>query len=112
MAGQVDLDAARVARAEANGKSPTIMFGGKTFDLPPEMPFAIVESVGELTKAQEDGDGFATAALLSQIARSLFRDRYQEFLDIGPSMTDMQTLLENVAGLYGLNTGESPASEG
>lgn len=112
MAGTVDLDAARAARAEANGERPTVTFGGKTYELPIEMPFAIVESVGELQKAQDDQDGIAVAGILANIAQSMFGDRYQEFLAAGPSMTDMQSLLENVAGLYGLTPGESPASEG
>lgn len=108
----VDLDTARAARAEAIGEAPTVKFGGLVFELPPEMPFAIVESIRDLSKAQEESDGLAVAGVLSDIAQALFRSRYQEFLDLGPSMTDMQALLENVSGLYGMNAGESPASEG
>lgn len=112
MAGQVDLDAARAARAEQNGERPTVIFGGKTFELPVEMPFTIVESVNEMQAASESGDGYTISRKLNEIASDLFGDRYKEFLEQHPSMPDMQALLENIAPLYGLNQGESSASEG
>lgn len=110
--GNVDLDAARAARAEQNGEHPTVTFGGEMFELPTEMPFTIVESVNEMQKAQEEGDGYAISKLLTGIAQDLFGERYEEFLTKHPSMLDMQSLLENIAPLYGLDQGESQASEG
>ena len=111
MAGQYDLDAARAARAEQNGEHPTIKFGGVIFELPFEMPFSIVESVGEMQAAQESSDGYKVSQMLNAVAQDLFGDRYEEFLSFQPSMLDMQSLLENIAPLYGLTTGESSASE-
>ena len=108
----VDLDAARAARAEANGEAPTVKFGGLVFALPTEMPYTIVESVNAMQAAQEGGDGYGITKQLTAIAMDLFGDRYQEFLGLHPSMLDMQVLLENVAPLYGLTPGESAASEG
>ena len=62
--------------------------------------------------AQEKGDGYTVTKMLSAIAKDLFGDRFEEFLAFKPSMLDMQALLENVAPMYGLTTGESVASEG
>jgi len=107
----VDLDAARAARAEANGQAPTVKFGGQVFELPTEMPYTIVESVNAMQAAQEDGDGYGITKQLTAIAVDLFGDRYEEFLKLHPSMLDMQILLENIAPLYGLTSGESQASE-
>lgn len=112
MAGQLDLDAARAARAEANGERPTVKFGGQIFELPVEMPFGIVESVNAMQLAQETGDGYEVTKSLAAIAKDLFGDKYEAFLAFHPSMLDMQALLENIAPIYGLNQGESSASEG
>lgn len=112
MAGQVDLDAARAARAELNGEHPTVKFGEKVFELPVEMPFGIVESVNAMQKAQETGDGYLVTKALSDIAKDLFGPEYEAFLAFQPSMLDMQMLLENIAPMYGLTPGESAASEG
>lgn len=109
---EFDLDAARAARAEANGEAPTVKFGGTVFALPVEMPYTIVESVNQMQAAQEAGDGYKVTQMLSAMARDLFGDRFEEFLAFHPSMLDMQALLENVAPLYGLTPGESQASEG
>lgn len=109
---EFDLDAARAARAEANGEAPTVKFGGVVFTLPVEMPYAIVENVNEMQAAQLAGDGYKVTQALSAIAQDLFGDRFQEFLAFHPSMLDMQALLENVAPMYGLTAGESQASEG
>jgi hypothetical protein len=112
MAGQVDLDAARAARAETNGEHPTVKFGDTVFELPIEMPFGIVESVNAMQAAQESSDGYAVTRSIAAIAQDLFGESYEKFMEKGPSMLDMQMLLENVAPLYGLTAGESQASEG
>jgi hypothetical protein len=109
---EFDLDAARAARAEANGEAPTVKFGGVVFVLPVEMPYQIVESVNAMQAASEKGDGYTVTQMLSAIAKDLFGDRFEEFLSFHPSMLDMQALLENVAPMYGLTAGESQASEG
>jgi hypothetical protein len=108
----VDLDKARAARAEANGEAPTVTFGGEVFTLPVEMPFGIIERVGDMTKAQEQQDGLELAAILSDISRMLFGERFEEFNALQPSMVDMQVLLDSVVPLYGATPGESAASEG
>jgi hypothetical protein len=112
MAGQVDLDALRAARSEANGEHPTVKFGGDIFELPTEMPFSIVENVNEMQQASEKNDGYTVSQKLTQISHDLFGDRFEEFLGKHPSMLDMQSLLESIAPLYGLQQGESQASEG
>jgi hypothetical protein len=108
----VDFDAARTARAEKNGEVPTAVLSGVTFEFPAEMPFAIVEDTRRLVEAQENNDGFAVSEIIAGIAKSLFGERFDEFMGLGPSMMDMQELLSNVMQLYGIDSGESQASEG
>jgi len=106
----VDLDKARAARAESNGEAPTVTFGGASFTLPVELPFSMVEEAHTLSASV--GDPYAITQAISNIAESLFGDRYQEFLDHGPSMGDMQMLMDSIPELYGMTPGESAASEG
>lgn len=106
----LDLDKARAARAEANGEAPTVTFGGVEFLLPVELPFSMVEDARKLSGVVNDP--YAITEAISAISRSLFGDRYEEFLDYHPSMGDMQVLMDSIAGLYGMTPGESAASEG
>lgn len=107
----VDLDVARIARAEKRGESPTVKFRGETFELPDELPFEIVDGIGQLGTAQKGNDGARAAEIVADIARSLFCDRYEEFLKLGPSMADVAALLDGVVAAYGTSLGESEASE-
>jgi hypothetical protein len=109
--GNVDLDAVRAARHELNGVGPTVTFGGVTFELPNELPFTVVESVRQMGVAQAADDGFAVSEIINDMGQYLFGARYEEFLALGPSMSDMSALLENIAPMYGMNAGESAASE-
>lgn len=95
----IDLDAARAARAEAHGEPKTLLFGGETFILPVECPFTFVEALN----AGEDR--------LSVMA--LFREDTERFMALEPTFDDMKALIEGVAETYGLRTpGNSSTSNG
>lgn len=101
----IDLDSIGAARREAIKDRPVVKFGGEEFQLPAEMPFAVIEAVGRL-QPNEDGevDNQALAAGMADIARALFGAKYRKFLDLGPSTEDLTSLLSNIAPAYGLGT--------
>lgn len=118
----IDLDAYAAARREAKKVQPQVRFGGETFELPVEMPFAVVEAVRSMQNASErreqdekDGkepeDGGETTQALADIAKALFGARYRQFLDLGASMDDVTALLEHISVAYAAEPGESSASE-
>jgi hypothetical protein len=95
----IDLAAARVARLEAQGELVTLKWSDDiTFTLPVEMPadFAIL--------GQERDVHGAVAALIG--------DRTDEFFALRPSMDDLMELLQAAGKVYGMEPGESPASDG
>jgi hypothetical protein len=108
----IDLDKLGAVRREAKEEKPVVRFGGEEFQLPPEMPFAVIEAVSRL-KPNEDGetDTGAIAESMGDIARALFGKKYRKFLDLGPSTEDITALLENMTEAYGLKTEEEVESE-
>ena len=108
MADIIDLDKIGAVRREAKKDRPVIKFGGQEFQLPPEMPFAVVEAVGRIQRAGNDEEKNAVVAeSMADIARALFGDGYRKFLDLGPSVEDVSTLIDNIAPTYGLPTTEN-----
>jgi len=103
----IDLDKIGAARREAQEERPMIRFSGKDFQLPPEMPFAVIEAIGRL-RPDEGGevDNAALAESMADIANALFGKRYREFLNLGPSVEDMTTLLTHIAPAYGMKADE------
>lgn len=97
--GELDLDAARAARAEARGESPTVTLGGETFILPAELPMRYVWTLVE----GDDMDAL----------KVLFNGQLERFLATDPTREDILALVAGVPKLYGLaSQGESPASAG
>jgi len=95
----LDLDAARAARAEARGEPPTITIGGETFTLPVELPMRYVWTL-------VDGDDI-------DALKVLFDSQIDRFLATDPTREDILALVAGVPKLYGLGTpGESSASAG
>jgi len=108
---EIDLDALAAIRREAAGKEPTVRFGGKTFKLPVEMPFAVVEAVGKIRGAEDDEErNVVMSQLMVDLSKALFGDQYKEFLDLHPSTNDVTALVENISIVYGTDSGESQAS--
>lgn len=95
----IDLAAARAARLEARGEPVTLKWSDDvSFLLPVELPadFALLAN-------EQDFRG-AVAALLGEHAR--------EFFELRPSMDDLTELATAAGRVYGMEPGESPASDG
>lgn len=105
----VDLDKARAARREAQGEAPVVRFGSRDFVLPMEMPFVVVEHLGQLAQA-DDTDNAAVAAAILAILGDLFGDQYEAFMQNKPSMQDLTGMFDGIMAVYGVTVGESPAS--
>lgn len=90
----IDLDAARAARAEAKKEAPIIRFGGVDYTLPIELPWRIVEAA-----STQD-----TLQIVSAI-KSLLGDQWEKFEANGVSASDMTVLIEQIASIYGTDSG-------
>lgn len=82
----IDLDAARLARAEKTGGAFDVSLGGETFELPAEMPLEVPArfTVGDLRGACELLVG---------------PDRVEAFMSTGLSAEDIEALVEQGYGL-------------
>ena len=97
---EINLDAARAARAEANGEHNTVTFGGQVFDLPVECPYTFAEALN-----RDDPQAMLHALLGA--------DDAARFLALGPTVPDLTELVVGVARVYGLGAeGNSAASNG
>lgn len=95
---EIDLDAARAARAETR-EPKWVLLGGKKWDLPAEMPWDYVELV--------DG-GDVKGAL-----RLLLADQFDGFWAQGLSADDLKEATRQIPRMYGFGgPGESSASGG
>lgn len=104
----VDLDAARAARREANGKVPTVLFGGVSLTLPIEMPVGVALCLADVEQAR---DTAAVGRAIMETIRLLLGEQMETFLEQNPSMADLEELFEGMMKVYGLEPGEPQASE-
>lgn len=95
---ELDLDAARAARAETRTEPHHILFGGQKFKLPVELPWDYFEIL-------DTGD-------MKEALRFLLDDQFDEFWTHVPSPDDMKELATGIPRLYGFGSGESSASGG
>lgn len=94
----IDLDAARAARAEAQGEENTVLLGGDTFTLPLELPIEL-------------GDFLVSGRVGAFIEALLGEEQWTKFASHKPTLNDLKVLAEQLAPLYGFESpGESPAS--
>lgn len=107
----IDLDAAKAARREQNGTNPQLTYGGKTWDLPLELPLDTVIAISELEQAIEGETGNSAAEKFRLVAESLLGDNSAEFLAFKPSVQDIGVLIGGLVEEYGLTPGESEASQ-
>lgn len=93
----LDLDALRAARAEANGTGGTITFGGRKFKLPPEWSYeaALDAAVGDMQGA---------------LAKTFGEKEFKRFMALQPTVQDITALAEYLQQAYGRSEGESSAS--
>lgn len=89
MPRSIDLDAARIARAEATGEAPTVRFGGRDWVLPAELPWALAEA---------SASGNPQDAMLA--VKSLLGEQWVEFVGLNPTMSDIQVLVEGIGAIY------------
>jgi hypothetical protein len=95
--GEINLDAARAARAEARKEGHSIRFGGKKWPLPDELPL-------DLGIRMMNGDVWGSLV-------GLLGDQWDEFYKLSPTMDDAKDLVTLLAPEYGFaEPGESPAS--
>lgn len=99
MTRHVDLDALAAQRAEGRGEAPTVAFKGETFELPVEMPVAVVEAW------VNDSDAFVFGA-------AIFGAEWDRFRALNPSRDDIWALGARMNELWGVSEGESRASGG
>lgn len=93
----LDVDAAKAARREAQGKNPIFTFGGETFTLPIELPFSIMLEVEELGDAPP-----------SLVLRGLLEEeQWEKFKALKPTMDDIEVLFKWIDEVYGMTVGNS-----
>jgi len=96
MAEPFDLDAVGAARREAAGDAPMFIFGGQKFVLPVELPAEFAYLLRDYKAAM----------------RFILGDDFDDFWAHGPTKADLDSLVRWVMGRYGMQLGESTASDG
>lgn len=105
--GLIDLDAARAARLEAQGKSRAgFVFGGETFHLPAELPLIIDDTVEQAKNEKWPDSRF----LKVYLQHMLGAEQWQRFLHLGATQPDLVELFDKTMENYGASTGESGPS--
>jgi hypothetical protein len=89
---RLDLDAARAARVEKLGPAPVVVVGGEEYELPLELPGAVVTAFGMVMR----GD----VSEIEGALRSLFGEHYEAIAALKLSWPDQQLILEGVLALY------------
>jgi hypothetical protein len=92
----INLDAARAARREAGQRGPVVQLDGEEFVLPVELPIAVANEFMLMTTLEADDPSAVTAVL--GVVKSLFGDKYEDFMKRGPSVEDLRYLLEHRVG--------------
>lgn len=107
----VDLNKIRAARYEKKGPAPQVVFGKTTMTLPREVPFVVVEAFGRMDTANKADDAAGSSAALLEAMKGLLTKDFNAFMAENPSADDMAAFLEGVLKEYGIDAGESAASE-
>lgn len=99
---RIDLDAAKAARREASGEAPIVVFGGKEFTLPVELPQSAAEAINDVSNDKGS---------VNDIFKILLNGQFSDFMALGPSVDDVKEFFDKIAPVYGVaSTGESQAS--
>lgn len=115
MPRQINLDAARAARAEqraASGVEPiTVAVGDSVYRLPDEMPVAVLEAAARLDAIDDEHAGEVPQLVTECVSHLVGAEVYAELIAVHHlTLEDLRDLLGAVATEYGLSLGESPAS--
>lgn len=96
----IDLDKARAARREAAGEGPEVVFGGKSYHLPVELPFEVLEAFEGMDKPETQ------PLALAHIALAMFgRDNIEQMKLDGLAINDLNEILGDVLAEYGVEAG-------
>jgi hypothetical protein len=85
----VDLDEARLARAELQAKAPEVKLGGKVYLLPNELSWSIVEAASSNDTLK-----------IVEAVKDLFGDQWDDFKSNNLSVADLLVLIEQISNLY------------
>lgn len=96
MSKHLDLDALREARAEASGEKPTVKLGGTTYELPAELPWAVVEAASTNEPS----------AIVNAI-KTMLGEQWADFEKHNLSAGDMTALIEHIGQMYGDTLGKA-----
>jgi hypothetical protein len=98
----IDIDAARkkreAARREAKQKGPKIKFGGKTHELAPEVPFAVLEALRDMMTPETADVG------LVKMSQGILGKHWEAFQATSPSVEDVQELIRGALEEYGISS--------
>lgn len=107
MGERIDLNAARAARREAReDDSPdVVVIGDDEYELPLEMPVALLEAFGRAQSGDASGFTDGVIAILGS------REVYEELVEKHHiTMDDLVEVMEGAMSSYGVSPGESQAS--
>lgn len=96
----LDLDKARAARAEAAGEAPVVVFAGREYVLPVEVPADFAFAM----EGRNLHDAIRALFLTPEDADSFFASK--------PTLEDLGALADGIGEMYGLSAPESVASGG
>jgi hypothetical protein len=94
----VDLDKARAARREVEQEGPEVKFGGRTYRLAPELPFAVLEAFRGI-----ENKNTQPAAVAALAAALMGPDNIEQMKEDGLAVADLDALIEGVLSEYGLS---------
>ena len=107
---EINLDVLEAQDREAQKTAPTLKFKGKAFTLPVELPWAVVESYGELMEIPEEERTGAAVGQMIRVVKAMLGDSYDDFAALNPTAKNVNALIGEVFALYGTSSGESLAS--
>lgn len=107
---------ATAALAEGNGKPRTITVRGESFELPADVPFAVLFATRTAHTAQAEQDNAAASVAMLELAEAYVgADRLRQLVN-GLSLQEgteaIKELIDACHAEYGTDTGESSASSG
>jgi hypothetical protein len=100
---EINLDEARAARAEKLDEQ-AFTFKGERFELPAELPYSVLGPIGALVENEQN-----LLALRGTMVELLGEEGHARFEALGPSIADLNVLVEGIFKGYGLGT---PATNG
>lgn len=108
--GKAAASKAAAAVAEAKGDEKTVEWQGLTLTMPAEIPAVLLFDITEL-EATSDGNPMPMFRLLRSLLGGQQFTQARHHVPKGDDGTAVFHLLSDALGQYGINLGESPASQ-